>query len=131
MTTISLFLLEDIMDYYVLYIIWFVIHVNVLTITIRHIGEWVIYFKTMKEYGRFVIDYSYKPLTPSFINNLKPRRKSICVSLSILFNVLFDLYFVIALFVELWYRVMHWKDFRDTKRRINDLFDMDDFDERD
>lgn len=120
MSTLSLLFLDMIIEYRVAYIIWFVLHCMILIFTFNNLSIWVIYLKMIAEDKNFIIEYSYKPLTPSFINELKPRKRFTCFALSILFNCLFDLYFVISFIIDILFRLMFWNKIREIKRRINE-----------
>ena len=97
MTTISIIIMDELIQTFWLWLIWFVIQTYIFSVTIRHITEVGIHLADLETRKYYLINFSKIPLTPSWINEIKTRKKSICMLLSIIFFILFDAYLVTLL----------------------------------
>lgn len=110
MTTISIIIMDELIEMFWIWIIWFIVQSSVFSITIRHTTEVGSYLAGLEKRKCYLIDFSKIPLTPSWINELKTRRKSICILLSIMFFILFDVYLVTLLICLLIFIIRNFKD---------------------
>lgn len=97
MTTISIIIMDELIEMFWIWVIWFIVQSYVFSISIRHITEVVLHLIDLEKRKYYLIDFSKIPLTPSWINEIKTRKRWICVVLSILFFILFDAYLIILL----------------------------------
>lgn len=112
MTTISIIIMDELIQTFWLWLIWFVIQSYIFSITIRHTTEVGTYLAELEKRKHYLIDFSKIPLTPSWINEFKTRRKSLCILLSIMFFILFDVYLVTLLICLLIFIIRNFKDVR-------------------